>query len=123
VDVLALMKIFVRVAEAGSFTAVGHEQGTTQSTISRQIAALEQHLGARLLMRTTRALSLTEDGRAFLAQALRALDAVAEAEGVVGRRRANPTGLVRLATPVVFGRLHVVPLVAGFLARHPEVSV
>ena len=122
-DVLALMKIFVRVAEAGSFTAVGHEQGTTQSTISRQIAALEQHLGARLLMRTTRALSLTEDGRAFLAQALRALDAVAEAEGVVGRRRGKPTGLVRLATPVVFGRLHVVPLVAGFLAHHPEVSV
>jgi DNA-binding transcriptional LysR family regulator len=122
-DVLAQMKTFVRVAEAGSFTAVAHEQGTTQSTISRQIAALEQHLGARLLTRTTRALSLTEDGRAFLAQALRTLDTLAEAEGVVGRRKGQPTGLVRLATPVVFGRLHIVPLVAAFLTRYPEVSV
>lgn len=122
-DILAPMKTFVRVAEAGSFTAVANEQGTTQSTISRQIAALEAHLGTRLLTRTTRALSLTDDGRAFLAEALRALDAVAEAESVVGRRRGAPTGLLRLATPVVFGRLHVVSLVAGFLARHPQVSV
>lgn len=122
-DLLAPMRTFVRVAEAGSFTAVAAEQNTTQPTISRQVAALEEYLGARLLMRTTRALTLTEDGRAFYEHALRALEAFAEAEGVVGRRRGKPSGLLRLATPVVFGRLHIVPRLPDFLARYPDVSV
>ena len=122
-DLLSPMRTFVRVVEAGSFTAVANEQNTTQPTISRQIAALEDHLGARLLTRTTRALTLTDDGRAFYEHALRALEAVAEAEGVVGRRRGNPSGLLRLATPVVFGRLHIVPRLPAFLARFPDVSV
>lgn len=122
-DLLSPMRTFVRVVEAGSFTAVASEQNSTQPTISRQIAALEEHLGARLLTRTTRALTLTDDGRAFYEHALRVLEAVAEAEGVVGRRRGKPTGLLRLATPVVFGRLHVVPRLPAFLARFPDVSV
>lgn len=122
-ELLAPMRTFVRVVEAGSFTAVAAEQNTTQPTVSRQIAALEEHLGARLLTRTTRALTLTDDGRAFYEHALRALEAVAEAEGVVGRRRGRPSGLLRLATPVVFGRLHIVPRLAPFLARYPDVSV
>lgn len=122
-DLLSPMRTFVRVVEAGSFTAVANEQSTTQPTISRQIAALEDHLGARLLTRTTRALTLTDDGRAFYEHALRALEAVAEAEGVVGRRRGKPSGLLRLATPVVFGRLHIVPRLPAFLARFPDVSV
>lgn len=122
-DLLSPMRTFVRVVEAGSFTAVANEQSTSQPTISRQIAALEDHLGARLLTRTTRALTLTDDGRAFYEHALRALEAVAEAEGVVGRRRGKPSGLLRLATPVVFGRLHIVPRLPAFLARFPDVSV
>ncbi len=122
-DLLSPMRTFVRVVEAGSFTAVATEQNTTQPTISRQIAALEEHLGARLLTRTTRALTLTDDGRAFYEHALRALEAVSEAEGVVGRRRGKPSGLLRLATPVVFGRLHIVPRLPAFLARFPDVSV
>jgi DNA-binding transcriptional LysR family regulator len=117
------MKTFVRVVEAGSFTAVAHEQNTTQPTISRQIAALEEHLGVRLLTRTTRALTLTDDGRTFYEHALRALEAIAEAEGVVGRRRGRPSGLLRLATPVVFGRLHIVPRLPAFLARFPDVAI
>jgi len=122
-DLLGPMRAFVRVVEAGSFTAVAVEQNTTQPTISRQIAALEEHLGARLLARTTRALTLTDDGRTFYDHAVRALEAVAEAEGVVGRRRGRPSGLLRLATPVVFGRLHIVPRLPAFLARYPDVSV
>lgn len=122
-DLLGPMRAFVRVVEAGSFTAVAVEQNTTQPTISRQIAALEEHLGARLLARTTRALTLTDDGRTFYDHAIRALEAVAEAEGVVGRRRGRPSGLLRLATPVVFGRLHIVPRLPAFLARYPDVSV
>ena len=122
-DLLIPMKAFVRVVEAGSFTAVASEQNTTQPTISRQIAALEEHLGARLLTRTTRALTLTDDGRAFYEHALRALEAVGEAENAVGRRQAKPTGTLRLAVPVVLGRLHIVPRLAGFLGRYPDVSV
>lgn len=122
-DLLSHMQTFVRVVEVGNFTAVAAEQNTTQPTISRQIAALEDHLGARLLARTTRALALTDEGRAFYENALRALEAVADAEGAVGRRRGRPTGLLRLATPVVFGRLHIVRRIPAFLARYPDVSV
>lgn len=122
-DLLGPMRTFVRVVEAGSFTSVAAEQNTTQPTISRQVAALEEHLGARLLTRTTRALTLTDDGRAFYEHALRALEAVGEAENAVGRRQAKPTGTLRLAVPVVLGRRHIVPRLARFLARYPEVSI
>lgn len=122
-DLLSPMTTFVRVVEAGSFTAVAAERNTTQPTISRQIASLEEHLGTRLFTRTTRALTLTDDGRAFYERALRALEAVAEAEGAVGRRRGKPAGLLRLAAPVVFGRLHLVPRLPAFLARYPDVEV
>lgn len=122
-DLLGPMRTFVRVVEAGSFTAVASEQNTTQPTISRQVAALEEYLGARLLTRTTRALTLTDDGRAFYEHALRALEAVGEAENAVGRRQAKPTGTLRLAVPVVLGRRHIVPRLARFLARYPEVTI
>lgn len=122
-DLLGPMRTFVRVVESGSFTAVATEQNTTQPTISRQVAALEEHLGARLLTRTTRALTLTDDGRAFYEHALRALEAVGEAENAVGRRQAKPTGTLRLAVPVVLGRRHIVPRLARFLARYPEVTI
>lgn len=122
-DILAPMKTFVRVVEAGSFTAVANEQNTTQPTISRQIAALEVHLSTRLLTRTTRALTLTEDGRVFYEQAVRALAVIAEAEASVGGRRGKPSGLLRLSTPVVFGRLHIVPRLPAYLARNPDVSI
>jgi DNA-binding transcriptional LysR family regulator len=122
-DILAPMQTFVRVVEAGSFTAVAAQLNTTQPTISRQIATLEEHLGARLLTRTTRALTLTDDGRAFYDHALRALEALGEAENAVGRRRSKPSGVLRIATPVVFGRLHIVARLPAFLARDPDVSI
>ena len=122
-DLLGPMRTFVRVVEARSFTSVATEQNTTQPTISRQVAALEEHLGARLLTRTTRALTLTDDGRAFYEHALRALEAIGEAENSVGRRQAKPTGTLRLAVPVVLGRRHIVPRLARFLGRYPEVSI
>lgn len=122
-DLLGPMRTFVRVVEAGSFTAVATEQSTTQPTISRQVAALEEHLGARLLTRTTRALTLTDDGRAFYEHALRALEAVGEAENAVGRRQSKPTGTLRLAVPAVLGRRHIVPRLPRFLARYPDVAI
>ena len=122
-DLLAALRAFVRVAEAGSFSAVAREMGATQPAVSRQVAGLEEHLGARLFQRTTRSLTLTEDGRDLLGHARRVLDAVEEAEGSVGRRRAAPGGLVRLAAPASFGRLYVAPKIRRLLERYPDLQV
>jgi DNA-binding transcriptional LysR family regulator len=122
-DVLAAMRVFVRVAEAGGFTAVAREARTSQPTVSRIVASLEDHLGARLLNRSTRAISLTDDGRQFYALARHALEVVAEAESAVGERRTRAIGRLRLATPVALGRLHVVPRIKPFLTANPEVEV
>jgi len=122
-DVLPLFQAFVRVVEAGSFSAVAREMNTTQPTISRQVAALERHLGCQLLRRSTRRLTLTEEGRAFHIQARRALDAVAEAEAAVGRGPGRAGGTLRLAAAEVMGRLHILPRLPRFLAAHPEIGL
>ena len=102
---------------------LSHGRAIFQPTISRTIAALEAHLGVRLLNRSSRAVTLTDDGRHFYERARDALEAVAEAEGSVGRRRGEPGGLLRLGTPVAFGRMHVAPRIPAFLDRHPDVEV
>jgi len=122
-DPVGPMQTFVRVVDAGSFTAAASQMNTTQPTISRQIAALEEHLGARLLTRSTRRLTLTDDGRVFYDHALRALEALGEAENAIGHRRAKPAGVRRMATPVVFDRLHILPRLSAFLGRYPAVTV
>jgi DNA-binding transcriptional LysR family regulator len=122
-DRLALFRTFIRTVEAGSFSAVAREMHTTQPTVSRQIALLEEHLGCRLLQRTTRALTLTDDGRVFYDHASRTLESLAEAESAVGRRKGNPSGRLRLASAVVFGRLHLIPRLPAFLARFPEIDL
>src|SRR6202163_3132898 len=108
-DTISLFRAFIRVVEAGSFTRVAQEQNSSQPTVSRQVAALEEHLGARLFTRTTRKLTLTDDGRSFYERAKLAIEAVSEAEETVGRRRARPSGALRLACPVTFGRLRIIP--------------
>ena len=122
-DLLALLSTFVRVVEAGSFTAVAIERETSQPTVSRQVAALERHLGTVLFQRTTRASTLTDDGRVLYDHALRTIDAAREAETAVGRRRRKPGGTLKLASAVVFGRLHLVPRLPRFLRRYPDISV
>jgi DNA-binding transcriptional LysR family regulator len=122
-DVLPLFRSFIRVVEAGSFSAVAREAGTSQPTISRQVAALEAHLGCLLIQRTTRSLTLTEDGRAFYETARRALEAITEAETSVGRRKGRPTGTLRLSAATVMGRLHILPRLPRFLDRHPDLGV
>jgi DNA-binding transcriptional LysR family regulator len=123
VDLLTAYRAFVRVAEAGSFSAVAREMGTTQPAVSRQVAALEDHLGARLIQRSTRRLTLTEDGREFLAQARHALEAFEESLASVGRQQRRPAGLVRIGAPLVFGRRSLAPRIPRLLARYPELSV
>ncbi len=113
------IRTFVRAVETGSFTAVAAEQRQSQPTVSRQISALEEHLGARLLQRTTRALTLTEEGRQYYGHARSLLDAADEAALAV-RPGATVSGLLRIAAPLAFARLHLMPRMAGFLAAHPE---
>ena len=122
-DTLALFRTFVRTVEAGSFTAVARELRSSQPTVSRQIAVLEDHLGCLLFQRTTRALTLTDDGRVFYEHARRTLEAAVEAESAVGRRKGKPSGTLRLACAGVFGRLHVIPRLPRFRARYPDVEI
>src|SRR5258707_8219945 len=120
-DTISLFRAVIRVVEAGSFTRVAQEQNSSQPTVSRQVAALEEHLGTRLFTRTTRKLTLTDDGRGFYERAKLAIEAVSEAEDAVGRRRSRPSGALRLPMPGVVGRLGLVSPLNEFFARFPEV--
>ena len=122
-DVVAAFRVFVRVAESGSFSSVARELGVTQPAVSRQVSTLETHLGARLLQRTTRSLALTSDGHDLLGHARAVLEAVERAEGAVGRHHAGPSGLVRVSTSVTFGRVVIAPRLPELLARFPKLEV
>ncbi len=121
-DMLVALATFVRVSETGSFSAVAQERGSTQSAVSRQVTGLEEAFGVRLLQRTTRHLSLTEDGEAVLAHAREVLDAVEATREAAGRRRASPAGHVRLALPV-FAASVLAGHMPELLRRHPDLSV
>lgn len=122
-DRLAAMQSFVRVVESGSFSAVARETQATQSAVSKQIAALERTLGARLLNRTTRSLALTEEGERYFEQARRLVAEIAEAENALRNGEQQLTGLLRVAASVGFGRLKLLPQVQSFLALHPQVKI
>lgn len=122
-DRLAAMQIFVRVVESGSFSAVGRESHATQSAVSKQVAALERALGARLLNRTTRALSLTEEGERYFEQARRLVAEIAEAENSLRQGEQQLTGWLRVAASVGFGRLKLLAQIKTFLSAHPHVKI
>jgi LysR family transcriptional regulator, regulator for bpeEF and oprC len=122
VDRLALMTSFVRAVETGSFSAVARELGTTQPNISRQIALLEQHLGTRLLHRSTRKLTQTPEGERYYADSRRVLDAIAEAESNV-RGQEIPSGVLCVACPTLLGRRYLLPRVKAFLNRYLKVEL
>lgn len=122
-DRLTAMQTFVRVVERGSFSAVARESNTTQSAVSKQVAALERMLDARLLSRTTRSLALTEEGERYFEQARRLVAEIAEAESSLRQGEQQLTGWLRVAASVGFGRLKLMPLVQSFLAAHPDVKI
>ena len=122
-DRLQAMHTFVRVVEAGSFSAVARELDSTQSAISKQVAALERHLGARLLARTTRSLSMTEEGERYFEQTRRLVAEVDEAEASVRSGKQRLSGWLRVAASVGFGQRVLMPLVRSFLAAHPAVKI
>ena len=122
-DRFEAMGLLIAVAEAGSLSAAGRKLGMPLPTVSRKISELEAHLSTRLLTRSTRRLALTDAGAAYVAAAKRILDEVSEAERAASGEHAAPRGDLVITAPVVFGRLHVLPVVAEFLARWPQITV
>jgi DNA-binding transcriptional LysR family regulator len=117
------MAVFVSVVTHGSFSRASRELRMPLPTVSRKLKELESHLNAKLLIRSTRKLVLTEAGEAYLQASKRILEDVAEADRAAAGHYREPRGELVLSAPIVFGRLHVVPLVAEFLRLHAEVDV
>ncbi|WP_159993578.1 LysR substrate-binding domain-containing protein [Roseomonas sp. 18066] len=122
-DRLEAMGLLLRVVERGSLTAAARSLHMPLPTVSRKLAELEAHLGARLLLRTTRRLALTEAGEAYLSSARRILEEVEAAERQAAGAFGAPRGALVLTAPVLFGRLHVLPVVADFLEAYPEIAI
>ncbi|MDZ5459769.1 LysR family transcriptional regulator [Azohydromonas lata] len=114
---------FVVVAEAGSISEAARRLGLSKSVVSERLAEVERTLGAPLLHRTTRKLSLTEDGAAFLERAARIVREVEEAAADMAQRRGTLSGPLRVSAPVTFGRMHLGPALYPFLAQHPELEL
>jgi DNA-binding transcriptional LysR family regulator len=119
----AAMLVFAEVVEAGGFTEAAKRLGLSKASVSRQIADLERRLGAQLLRRTTRRMSLTELGELFHARCVRVAEEAEAAERSIGDMQAEPRGELRLAAPMSFGHLQVVPRLPAFLARHPRLRI
>ncbi|MDH4580577.1 LysR family transcriptional regulator [Pseudomonas sp. BN415] len=122
-DKLNAMAVFVRVVESGSFSAVARELGTSQPTISKQVQALETSLGGRLIARSTRQLSLTDEGQRYFEQCRQILSAVDNAELSFQTGREQVAGPLRVASSVSFGRTCIAPVLREFLTCYPQVSL
>lgn len=122
-DRLDAMSILREAVDAGSLSAAGRRLGMPLATVSRKVSDLERHLGTRLLNRSTRQLTLTDAGRSFVAACRRILDDVAEAERSASGEYSAPKGELSLSAPIVFGRLHVLPVASAFLKTHPEIDI
>jgi len=121
-DRLGAMELFVRIVEAGSLSAAARQTGRSLTSTVRLLAALEAHLDARLLQRTTRRLCLTEEGADYLERARQVLRLVDEAEQTARRALVQPNGRLVVSAPLLFGRLHVAPALLELLAREPALS-
>ena len=121
-DRIDAMQAFVAVADLEGFAPAARKLGLSPSAVTRLIAALEQRLGARLLQRTTRQVTLTDAGSRYLERARRILADVEEAEQAIEGERTRPGGRLVISAPVGFGRLHVSPVVSAYLKRFPEVA-
>jgi DNA-binding transcriptional LysR family regulator len=121
-DRLDNMRVFMRVAELGSFAAVARQADVARSVITRQVAALEAHLGVKLIARSTRSLSLTTAGAGYLERCREILRLVEAAETDLAGERQEPRGLIRLSVPLSFGLRHLVPLLIDFNVTYPGLS-
>ena len=122
-DKLKAMSTFVAIAEEGSLTAAAKAIGSSLPVVVRRLAALEAHLGVRLLNRTTRRISPTEEGRRYLAQCRQVLAAVAESEQALAHEAGEPSGHLTITAPVLYGQMYIAPAVTTFVQRYREMRV
>jgi DNA-binding transcriptional LysR family regulator len=116
------MQAFVKVAESGSFTKAGRALRMSPPSVTRTIAALEEAIGSKLLVRTTRSVKLTEAGSRYFEDCRRILADIAEAEASAAGSHATPTGTLTVSAPVLFGQIYVMPLLIDYLDRYPAVT-
>jgi DNA-binding transcriptional LysR family regulator len=121
-DRIEAMEAFVAVADLSGFAPAARKLNMSPSAVTRLVAALEERLGARLLQRTTRSVALTDIGEHYLARARRILADVEEAEGAARAEQTQPSGHLVVSAPLMFGRLHVNPLMSDYLKRHSSVT-
>jgi DNA-binding transcriptional LysR family regulator len=117
------ISVLIAVVDAGSLSAAARRLNMPLATVSRKVADLESHLNTRLLTRTTRQLSLTDAGESYVAACRRILEQLGDAERAATGEYSAPKGELAITAPVVFGRIHVVPVIAAFLERYPEIDV
>jgi DNA-binding transcriptional LysR family regulator len=122
-DRFEAMSVLLAVVEEGSLSAGARKLKTPLATVSRKVSDLEEHLGTRLLVRTSRRVALTDAGSGFVEASKRILEQVEEAERVAAGEYSEPRGQLSITAPVVFGRLHVLPIAADFLAAHPKIDL
>lgn len=122
-DRLEAMSILLAVVDAGSLSAASRRLGMPLATLSRKVSELEAHLRTRLFNRTSRGLSLTDAGQAYAAACRRILEDVSEAERAASGEFSAPKGNLVITAPIVFGRLHVLPIVVEFLKTYPEIDI
>lgn len=122
-DIFASMKVFVAVIDAGSFAGAADRLDMSRAMASKYIGNLEDHLGTRLLNRTTRRLSVTESGSAYYQRCVQILADVTEAEQVAGHLSATPRGTLKITMPLAFGQHRLGPVIADYVSRYPEVRL
>lgn len=122
-DQLSAMRTFVRVVQSGSFSAAAREQNSSQATISKKVAGLENKLGVKLITRSSRDQSLTQDGVDYYEHCTAVLAEIDEAEAKLRSQVAAPKGLLRIAAPAPLGRLLLAPLIADFLQEYPDIQI
>src|SRR5262245_51390129 len=121
-DRLATMRVFIAVAEGAGFAAAARRLGMSPPAVTRAVSALEDRIGTRLLHRTTRSVRLSEAGIRYLADCKRILGEIEEAEASAAGAHAEPGGQIAVTAPIMFGRIHVAPILLDFLARYPQVT-
>jgi DNA-binding transcriptional LysR family regulator len=122
-DRLESMALLVAVADAGSLSAAGRRLAVPLTTVSRKISDLEAHLGTQLIQRSSRRIVLTEAGAAYIEACRRILEEVGEAERAASGEYRSPRGELVITAPIVFGRLHVLPIICEFLKAYPEIDI
>src|SRR5665647_627912 len=122
-DRLKAIETFVRIAQTGSLSKAAQELGTSRALASSHLKQLEDHLGARLVNRTTRQLSLTEIGQEYLTFCQATLASFEETESAISRRRDEPRGTLKILASMAFGNLHLAPAIARFTAEHSDIKV